>query len=412
MLLIKLVEIISLRKYYFYQFNFLSLLKIAVVTSRFPHPLEKGDKLRLYFQIKYLAQHHEIILLSLVDEPVPKSSFDHIQSLCKTIHTFHLQKNKAQWNAVKSLMGKTPLEVAYFFDKKIKQQIEQIIHTEQPAHIFCQLIRVSEYIRHLPIPKTLDYMDAFSLGMLRRAENSNFIFKYFLKRDAEKIAKYEAAIYHDFNHHTIISKQDKQLLKFKEKQNIHILSNGVDVDFFTPNSDAEKTYDIAFVGNMGYYPNVQAATFLVKKILPKIQSTFPQLRILIAGARPSIDVKNLASNQVHISGWVDDIREAYASTKIFVAPIFHGRGQQNKILEAMAMGIPCITSDQVNKAIGAIHGRSILIANDAKSCQEQISLLLKNPELQKKLSAEGLALVRKKFSWQKYGKQLEDIFVS
>ncbi len=384
-------------------------MKIAVVTSRFPYPLEKGDKLRLYFQIKYLAQFHEIILLSLADEKVTDESFQHISSFCKSVHVFPIHKRKAQFNAIKSIFEKLPFEVSYFFNKKIKQNFEEIIEAEKPDHIYCQLIRVSEYIRHLPYSKTLDYMDAFSIGMQRRAENSNPIFRFFLKRDAKKLAHYEANIFHNFQHHTIISKQDCEHLTFKEKEKIQVLPNGVDIDFFKPHPNIEKKYDLAFVGNMGYYPNVQAAIFLVKKILPQLASQHPNLKILIAGARPTTEVKNLASPNITISGWIEDIRHAYASAKIFIAPIFFGRGQQNKILEAMAMGVPCITSDQVNKAIGAIPKDSILIANDVESCQEQISLLLQNEKLQQQLSENGLRFVREHFSWEKYGKQLEQI---
>ncbi len=386
-------------------------MKLVVVTSRFPYPLEKGDKLRLYFQIKYLAQHHEITLLSLADEPVSADSLNHIQSFCNAVYVFPINKNSARWNAIKSLVGKIPLEVGYFLNQKIKQKFEEIIHQIQPDHIYCQLIRMSEYLRHLPYPKTLDYMDAFSIGMQRRAENSNPILRAIFQRDALQIADYESVIYHDFDHHTIISEQDRMHLSFSEKEKIHILPNGVDTQFFTPLPDIEKKYDLAFVGNMGYYPNVQAALFLAKKILPKLRTRFPNINLLIAGARPTQEVKNLASENIEVTGWVEDIRIAYASAKIFVAPIFYGRGQQNKILEAMSMGIPCITSDQVNEAIGAKNGTSILIANDDESCQEQISLLLKNKDLQKKLSRNGLDWIRNNFSWEKYGKQLEDLIV-
>ena len=386
-------------------------MKLVVVTSRFPYPLEKGDKLRLYFQIKHLALNHEITLLSLADETISDDSFNHIQSFCKAVHIFPINKNSAKWNAIKSLLGKTPLEVAYFFNKKVKQKFEEIIHQVQPDHIYCQLIRMSEYVRHLPFPKTIDYMDAFSIGMQRRAENSNPIFKAIFNRDASQIADYESIIYHDFDNHTIISKQDRKHLNFSEKEKIHVLPNGVDTYFFAPMPEVEKKNDIAFVGNMGYYPNVQAALFLAKKILPNLRTSFPKIKLLIAGARPTQEVKNLASKNIQVTGWVEDIRTAYASATIFVAPIFYGRGQQNKILEAMSMGIPCITSDQVNEAIGAKNGSSILIANDKESCQEQISLLLKNAALQQKLSQNGLEWVRSNFSWEKYGKQLEDLIV-
>ena len=308
-------------------------------------------------------------------------------------------------------MGKTPLEVSYFFNQKIKRKFEKIINQVQPDHIYCQLIRMSEYVRHLPYPKTLDYMDAFSIGMQRRAENSNPISKAIFQRDALQIADYESVVYHDFDNHTIISEQDRKHLSFLGKEKIHVLPNGVDTHFFAPMPEVEKKYDIAFVGNMGYYPNVQAALFLAKKILPKLRGKFPNINLLIAGARPTQEVKNLATENIKVTGWVEDIRTAYASANIFVAPIFYGRGQQNKILEAMSMGIPCITSDQVNEAIGAKDRTSILIANDDESCQEQISLLLRNEELQQKLSTNGLNLIRNNFSWEKYGKQLEDLIV-
>ena len=383
--------------------------KLVVVASRFPYPLEKGDKLRLYFQIKYLAQHHDIILLSLADEKISPADLAHVQNFCKSVHVFPISKNKARLRTIFSLLDSNPLEVNYFLNKKIKRQIEQIIHQEKPDHIYCQLIRMSEYVRHLPYPKTLDYMDAFSIGMQRRAKNSNWFLKSIFEQDAHKIARYEEAVFSNFDQHTIISQQDQQHLTFAEKEKVHVLPNGVDTDFFHPLPQAIKNFDLAFVGNMGYYPNIQAAVFLAKKIFPALQNHFPDLRLLVAGARPSAEVKNLANAQITISGWVEDIREAYASSKIFVAPIFHGRGQQNKILEAMAMGIPCITSDQVNEAIGAIPGESILIANDTESCQEQISLLLNEPDLQKRLSENGLRFVRENFSWEKYGQQLEEI---
>lgn len=384
-------------------------MKIAVISSRFPYPLEKGDKLRLYFQIKYLSQYHEVILISLADEPVEKSSLEHIRCFCKSVYLFPLKKRSAQINAIRFWFKQKPLEIGYFFQKSFKIKIDEILVQEKPDHIFCQLIRVAEYVRHSEIPKTLDYMDAFSVGMERRADNSNSFFRMILKRDARQLADYERVIFRDFDFHAIISKQDQTLLNFKEKEKITVLPNGVDTEFFRPKVDFVKVYDLAFVGNMGYYPNVQAAVFLVKKILPDLISRFPELKLLIAGARPTPEVKRLASKNVTISGWLEDIRDGYAAAKIFVAPIFHGRGQQNKILEAMAMGIPCITSDQVNQAIGATQNESILIANDAENCQEQISLLLENPLLQQKLSSQGLNFIRKSYSWERHGKQLEEI---
>ena len=399
-------------------------MKLLIVTSRFPYPLEKGDKLRLYYQIKLLSQKNEIVLLSLADEPVASSSIQHLQQYCSKIHFFPIKKIKAYWNTSMTFFNDLPLEVGFFYDKKIKKQIHKIINSEKPDHIFCQLIRTSEYVRELPFPKTIDYMDAFSIGMERRAENSKGLFKWLFQKDVIKLSKYEAAVFHDFDYHTIISNQDKEHLQVSNNQQIQVVPNGVDTDFFmsrekylrqsTSNANTKDNfpeYDIGFVGNMGYYPNVQAAKFIVKEILPRLQKKYPNIKILIAGARPTAEVKQLENKNVIITGWVEDIRDAYASIKLFVAPIFWGRGQQNKILEAMSMGIPCITTSQVNNAIGAEEGNTILLANSSESWVKQISLLLENDDLQNQFSKKGRIFIKDKFSWEYSVNKLEQIFL-
>lgn len=237
-----------------------------------------------------------------------------------------------------------------------------------------------------------------------------WLLKPILTREANKVSAYEQQVFDWFNHHTIISEQDKNLLEISNKESINVIPNGVDIDFFKPNSDIEKKYDIAFIGNMGYAPNIKAALFLVKQILPLLQKQLPNLKILIAGARPSIEVQKLQNENVEISGWIDDIRQAYASATMFVAPLFIGMGQQNKILEAMAMGVPCITSDLVNNAIGGTPNENILIANDAQAFVNQIINLYKNPSLQQQISENGLNYVRDNFSWSAFVEELNRIW--
>ena len=395
-------------------------MKLLIVTSRFPYPLEKGDKLRLYYQIKLLAQKYEIVLLSLADESIAASSFEHLQQFCSTIHIFPIKKIKAYWNTFMTFFNEKPLEVGFFYDKKIKQEIHKIINSEKPDHIFCQLIRTSEYVRELSFSKTIDYMDAFSLGMERRSENSKGLMKWLFKRDVSKLCEYEAGVFHDFDFHTIISKQDKEHLQVADNQRIRVVPNGVDTAFFISRekylsqkeSKSNASFEIGFVGNMGYYPNVQAAIYLAKEVLPNLQKKYPEVKLLIAGARPTADVKQLENKNVTISGWVEDIRDAYASIQIFVAPIFWGRGQQNKILEAMSMGIPCITTSQVNNAIGATEGNTILLANNVESWTKQISLLLENEILRNQFSKQGRIFIKEKYSWEYSVNKLEQIFLT
>jgi glycosyltransferase involved in cell wall biosynthesis len=163
---------------------------------------------------------------------------------------------------------------------------------------------------------------------------------------------------------------------------------------------------------MGYVPNVEGARYLVQEILPLLLRQFPAIKVLIAGARPTALVQSLASDNVTVTGWVEDIREAYASAKLFVAPLFLGSGQQNKILEAMAMKIPCVTSTLVNNAIGATPNEAIVLADDKVAFAKQITTLLQHPNHIDAISTAGLAYVQKHYSWESYVQILEEGFLS
>lgn len=384
-------------------------MKLLILTSRFPYPVERGDKLRIFHQIVGLSKYFEIILVALSDFEVEKKDYEVVKPYCKSIHVFRLNKKKVILKTGFSLLGNKPMQVNYFYNKKIQKSIDNLISQEQPDRIYCQLIRMAEYIKDQPIPKVLDYMDGFSVNTKRWSLRAPFWQKWLWKMEAKKLKEYEQTIYHKFDGHTIISAQDKMAMGLVNGMDVRVLPNGVDTDFFVNKNKIEKAYQLIFVGNMGYQPNIKAARFLVEEILPLVQNEIKNLNVLIAGARPSTEVKRLASSSVKISGWVEDIRDAYAAGFIFCAPLFLGAGQQNKILEAMAMGIPCITTPMVNNAIGAKEGAEILLAEKPIEFAEAILKLWEDEEKREKMAIEAHSFVCKNYSWDFYVKELEKL---
>ena len=406
-------------------------MKILVLTSRFPYPLEKGDKLRIFHQIRELSRYHEIVLCSLAENPVQETDYEEVKQYCSKIFIIPSRTISIIKNIIANIFSfpvgvnsrkKIPFQVAYFFDNHIKKQIQEIIVSEKPNHVYCQLARMAEFVRDIPIPKTLDYMDAFSVGAERRAESSNWLTKPFWHFEARKMAQYETDLAQDFDNLTVISEQDRNLFSPKNNTKIQVVPNGVDTDFFSHESptlfsEAEsKAFDIAFVGNLGYYPNVEAVKFLVKRILPLLKKQIPDIKILIAGARPTTEVKALVNNNVSIQGWLPDIREAYKNAQLFVAPLFHGSGQQNKILEAMAMGLPCITTTLVNNAILAQPNNEILIADTPQEfAQKILDMLTEMPKSSlnsNDLRKNARLFVEKNYSWSQATFTLKHILES
>ncbi len=385
-------------------------MKLVVLLSRFPYPLEKGDKLRAYHQLKELSKNHEIYLCCLSDKQVKSEWIKEIEPLCKELHVYKLNKVLIYWNTIKQVFTNKPFQVGYFYQSSIKSKIHSLINRVHPEHIYCQLIRTTEYVKDFhQINKTLDYMDALGKGMLRRSDISNGLKRKLLGIEGKRLGEYENRIFDYFNHHTIISKQDQQHINHPDNGTIEVIENGISKDFFDYSSKQENQYELVFIGNMNYPPNIECASFTANELLPKIKN--PETRLLLSGANPHPTIQDLSKiKNVTVSGWVDDIRDSYASGKIFIAPLFIGTGLQNKLLEAMAMGLPCITTSLANNALGGIHKESILIANNAEEFVFWIEELLSNEELYQKIATNGKHLVSTNFNWKNSVDKLEAMF--
>ena len=380
-----------------------------VLTSRFPYPLEKGDKLRVYHQIVGLAKTNEIILCSLADRPVSEEHLDQLRPYCSSIHIFRLSKWLIYPRIIRWFLKGESIQVGYFTNYLIRKKITKLIFSENPDHIYCQLVRMAEYVKDIfHVSKTLDYMDAFSKGMERRAADSPFPLSYIFKKESKYLRDYEAKVFYDFDLCTIISEQDRDYIKNPYGDQIKVVPNGVDTNTFSFEEKPKAEVDLLFVGNMSYYPNVKAAEYLVQKIDAILKTKGKKLKINIAGANPSPQVQALAGENVEVSGWVDDIVATYHSARIFVAPLFHGSGLQNKILEAMASGVPVITTTQTNNAIKASPGEELILADDAESFVLAIERLLEDEAYFMELRMKARKFVEQNYSWDVFVKVLLD----
>jgi glycosyltransferase involved in cell wall biosynthesis len=315
------------------------------------------------------------------------------------------------WNVAKAFFTGKPLQVGYFYRCHAKTKIKKLIQDCKPDHIYCQLTRVSEYIKECNIPKTLDYQDVFSMGARRRAEQSSFFPSIVFNLEYRRMKTYENEMFDTFENKTIISVPDRDLIPHPEKDKIAVIPNGVDHSYFKP-GDTLKKFDILFTGNMGYPPNIDAARFIANEIFPLVLEKFPKATLLIAGANPHVKVQSLKTNNITVSGWVPDIRESYASSRIFIAPMRIGTGLQNKLLEAMAMNLPCITSNLANQALGAKPNSEILIGDNANQYAEHIIQLLQDPGLAQSLAENGNEFVKKVYSWENSTAILENLMLN
>lgn len=386
-------------------------MTILAILSRVPYPLEKGDKLRAFNLLKQLSKSNKIILFCLSDKAVHADAVSQLSEFCDSVHIYHISIFSIIWGVILSFFKGLPLQTGYFYNYFAKKKLKQIVDETKPEHIFCQLLRVAEYVKNFDIPKTIDYQDVFSKGMQRRAEVSSWFLKPLFLLEYKRLFKYENKIFEIFDNKLIISEPDRVLIPHPEKKDIIVIPNGIDTEYFKPNK-VKKEFDILFTGNMSYLPNVIGAEMLALEILPLLHIKKPDIKLLLAGANPASRVKALQNDKIFISGWVDDIRECYNKSSIFVAPMMIGTGLQNKLLEAMAMGLPCITTSLANEALGAKENFEILVSNTPKEFAENIIKLMDNVEYADTIAKAGQSYVINKYRWDLQANIINEILIS
>jgi glycosyltransferase involved in cell wall biosynthesis len=385
-------------------------MRVCILLSRIPYPLEKGDKLRAYHQIhQFIEQGNDVHVICLHLEKKDESTVRSLEQLGGKWTFLFLSKWQCVLNSIRAVYNPLPFQVNLYYNRNIKRQIHQIIHDFQPDHIYSQLIRTSEYVKDLvDIPKTLDYMDALSSGLERRSNFSGLIASWFWKLEQKRVSRYERIIYHYFDHTTIISKQDSALIGLPQQRSPVVIPNGIDTDKFHRVHPKPTMFTVLFTGNMNYPPNKDAALFLSNEIMPLVRKKHPDVRLIIAGASPSNEIKQLNSPPLTtITGWMLNINMAYEQANLFVAPMRMGSGMQNKILEAMSMDLPVITSEIASQAFTDSVIEHIKIASTAEEFAIKIIEEIESPS-----PTFTRNLIQENYNWKDINTRLIELFKS
>ena len=381
-------------------------MRILVLLPRFPYPLDKGDKLRAYHQIAELSKRHEVYLFALSHTKVNHDDYDHLHKYYTAIDYVQIHWWESAWGIIKAILAGQPLQLGYWNSTQARHAYNQWEKQVQPDVVYCQMVRTIPTVKDSSCRKVLDFQDALSLNTRRRMERSHGLWRLILRYEYKALQRTEQQALSFFSQTTIISATDRNAIS----PSVNIVPNGVDTNYFsTKQSTPSKKHTIVFTGNMSYAPNVDAARWLVKEIMPLVWKQCPYgVNVLIAGADPKPAVKALAGPKVTVSGRLDDIREAYASAKIFVAPMRIGSGMQNKLLEAMSMGLPCVTTTLAATPLGATNWEHLLVGDNAEELADLI-VTLGIEELHDSIAEGGNRFVKENYSWPAAVQPLENI---
>lgn len=387
-------------------------MKILFITSRFPYPPVRGDKIRVFNLMRELAKNHEVSLASFATAE-DGGNYVKLKEYIPRIERAVFKPWRANLNCLIGLFTKTPLQVHYYRSPAMRDAVAKLVDEVKPNVIHAHLIRTAPYALAYPnIPKVLDICDSMTLNYDRMLAYRRDAMSYIHRLERPRTRSYESATPLLFDANTVVSTHDRDYIaNLVPGASLEIVPGGVDVDYFRPWIGEKKPRRLAFMGTMSYFPNISAMTWFVRDVLPVIKRTVPEVELIIIGHSPSADIKHLADDPVvTVTGFVDDVRPIVGTAEVFICPIRAATGFNTKIIEAMSMGLPIVATPEACEGIDVIGGENVLLASEPMAFAEAITRLLDDTALRESLGAAGREFVTRNYTWEQAAAKLEAVY--
>jgi len=387
-------------------------MKLLFTANRFPYPPYRGDKLKIFHLARRLALKHELHLVTFLQDRHDLQHLPELRKIFSEIHLVPLPRWHSYGNSLLAFARSEPFQVRYFHAAAMEKKIGELLRMHRYDAVHVQHLRMAQYwAGRKEVPRILDLPDAYSLYWKRRKEGTSGLAGIFAGIEYRRVKAYEK-ILADFDLALVCSREDRDYLLEEQKlDRVALLPNGVDLDTFSSaGHDYRQARTILFTGNMDYAPNVDAVLYFVKDIFPLIREKVPDCTFMIAGQRPVRKVLDLASADVKVTGFVPDLKEMYAQAAVVAAPLRFGAGTQNKVLEAMAMGVPVVSHHVGFGGLNIRSGEGVWLADDAAAFARNCIALLQSEQLRQQTGTAGREVIRSQFDWDVVAGMLENYF--
>lgn len=381
-------------------------MKICILTPRFPFPENGGDVLRINNIARYLkAKGHSLVLVSLSDTVHPNVA--EAETLYDRVFVTPRNHLLSLIHGMLFMLCGRPIQCGYYHSSAYRKLLKDVVEQEQPDLFISHLLRMSPYLEqlHVEAHSIVEMTDALSKTYVMSANaKGGGVKKWVYNVERHLIKKYEQHVIRTFPKVVLVSQADVDFLNQSIKpcpsvSNLQMYTNGVHCMDQLP--DAYDENKICFVGNMRTLQNQDAVLYFVKDVLPLIKKEKPAVKFYVVGAEPPQNIQTLVSNDVVVTGFVDDLEATISDSCLAVAPVRVAAGIQNKVLVAMGCGLPVVMSSLISQAIPELHdGENCLICDEAESIARKCLQLMNDAAIRSTISRKGYEMVRQNYSWE------------
>jgi sugar transferase (PEP-CTERM/EpsH1 system associated) len=388
-------------------------VKILYLCHRFPFPPKRGGKIRPFNMIRHLsAAGHEVTVASLARSPQEAKEGKGIAQYCARFEMAVVNKPVQVARMVLRAPSPVPSSMGYFYSATLARRVRELLSRERFDLIFVHCSSVAQYVAGVRgTPKILDFGDMDSQKWLEYARYKPFPLSAGYWLEGRKMERAEKRLARLFDACTATTRAEWETLEgYRTGVATDWFPNGVDNGYFAPSGEPYDPDTLCFVGRMDYYPNQQCMLNFCAIVLPRIQVRRPKTKLLIVGADPSAAVRKLQDLAgVTVTGSVPDVRPYLLRSALMVAPLNIARGTQNKILEAMASGVPVVTSGVAAGGVDAVDREHFLVASTPEEYAFAALRVLDDRTERARLASAGRARMLSQHDWGRSMRRLDRI---
>lgn len=391
-------------------------MRILMLTPYLPYPLLSGGQIRTYNLLKKLASKHEVTLFALIKHHSETQHIAELEQYCSEVRVFkRSEKPFTIKNIIKTGISSYPFLVIRNHVRDVTNAVESWINAHHPDLIHAETFYMMPHIPDTSIPIILVEQTIEHLGYESYVQKAPALLRPILNLDVRKIKYWEEYYWKNSTRLVVMSQDDKRYIAdtIGEEKKIEVVENGVDTEWFHEVSREEPEIPtVLSVGTFKWLPNIEAVEYLVESIWPLVVAEIPTVRLKIVGNEPTKKVLNYQENDqtIHVLGRVPDIRHAFATAHVLVAPVLSGKGTRYKVLEAMASGTPVVATPTAVEGLNVTHGTHCLIGSTPEELAAHIADLLKNARRRTALAKAGKEFVSTHYDWKLISAKLDEIY--
>lgn len=398
-------------------------MRLVWLSHTVPYPPQGGPLQRSFNLIREMSRSYEISLVAFNLQGAAKENLDdYICELKKYCAEVEIWEMPYQWKGIRwwaglslSPFGREPFGCRAFWSRPLALRWEQILYAHRDALVHFDSPDLAMYTPAAKdFRKVLNHHNCESAMTFRRAQKeTNTLKKFYLSGEARKLARLENEVCPQFDVNIVVSECDSRLLRARHANiHIHIVENGVDTTYFVPARGGEEARSLIFTGLLQWYPNVSGLTYFGEEIWPLVKRQCPDVKLYIAGKNPTGSLRRWSERDpnVVVVANPEDMRPWIARAAVYICPLLEGGGTRLKILDAMALATPVVSTAIGCEGLRVRHGENILIADRPAAFASSIINLFSDDELRRRLGGAGRALVETYYDWEKIGLQLEQAY--